>query len=129
MSICTCHSSTFLAQFVSQLYALSRSSSQQYPLMAQSLTMTAKALVALRFGRLNKAANAASAAGVADPVVAIFHDFFGALWLEFFRLYRSKTGAIAQLGSITADATAAVMRDPSAAITAFRAAMSAPPFT
>jgi hypothetical protein len=96
--------------------------------MAQSLTMTAKALVALRFGRLNKAANEAAATGKVSPVVFVFHELFGALWLAFSRLYREKAGSIAQLGSITNDATALVMNDAGHAITAFRADINKHPF-
>ncbi len=96
--------------------------------MAQSLTMTAKALLALRFGRLNKAANDAFAAGEESPVELVFHEFFGALWLEFLRLYRARAGTIAQLGVITAEATASVMKDAAASIIAFRAAKTKPPF-
>ena len=86
--------------------------------------MTVQALLALRVGKLNKAANNLAAAGTeATPVVQVFHEFFGALWMEFFRLYRDRSATIVQLGTVVKDANAAVLHDVGAAIERFRVAV------
>lgn len=116
-------------QLVAQLFAVSRSATQHFPLMAQSINMTVEALLALRVGKLNKAANAlASAGSEATPVTRVFHELFGALWLEFFILYRDRSASIVQLGSVVKDSKASVLRDAGAAIERFRKAVKAPPF-
>lgn len=97
--------------------------------MAQSINMTVQALHALRVGKLSKTANALAASGAeATPVTLAFHELFGALWLEFFRLYRQRSASIAQLGGVVKDTNATVFRDVGAAVERFRAAINAPPF-
>ena len=97
--------------------------------MAHSINVTVQALMALRVGKLNKAANVLATSGAAaTPVVQVFHELFGALWLEFYRLYRDRSATIVQLGTVVKDANAEVLRDPGLAIEKYRAAIRRPPF-
>lgn len=115
-------------QLVAQLFALSTSAKQNFPLMAQSINFTVKTLQALRFGKLNKATNALALSGAeATPVLRVFNELMGALWLEFCRLYRSRAATIVQLGEVVKDTYAAVFSDVGASVERFRVAIKSPP--
>jgi hypothetical protein len=124
--------------FARKAFLVSQSDTQGFPLMVHSIVLTAKAMYALRIGRLNKLCNAfakgtmtvstiASGAAVAlpsNPVFEAFAAFYSALFFKWYTIWISRGATIVQIGSTINEALQYAFDDPVFAVYDFLGAMS-----
>ena len=89
-----------------------------FPFMVQSISLTARALQALRIGALTPLCNAraageaGAAAGAAGPVQRALDDFYAGLALSFVTAWRESGATIARMGHVMQEVGVAANRQP-----------------
>ncbi|RYE98341.1 MAG: hypothetical protein EOO41_02480, partial [Methanobacteriota archaeon] len=123
-------------RFAAELYATSVSELQPFPFMAQSISISARALQSLRYGKAYRACNSAAQTGAGagtdaqgdGPVWRTFHKLYAALYFHFYELWKGRGATIRDMGVLMNDVVQRVNADVSAALARFDAAMQRPPF-
>jgi hypothetical protein len=122
--------------FARKLQAAAASPRHSFPLMIQSISLTAKAMQALRWGKLNKLCNRERQSVpvsvtfmVADvdaapsqrpgPVFAVFNQFYGALMFTFYTLWMERGATMGQIGTLVNEVVERCYRDPAGCISHF----------
>ena len=107
------------------LWALASQPLHPFPFMVQCLSLTAKALHALRLGKLNAALARCAGAGEArvNPVLRLLHEWFAGLCADFAAAWRGDPAAsITRIGHIQAAVIAEAYARPEGVLRRLEAA-------
>jgi len=122
--------------FARKLQAAAASPRHSFPLMIQSISLTAKAMQALRWGKLNKLCNRerqsvpvsvtfmvsdvdAAPSQRPGPVFTVFNQFYGALMLTFYTLWMERGATMGQIGTLVNEVVERCYRDPAGSVSRF----------